>query len=308
MGRATAQGRDRVPRIHLPYRPPYDWAAMLSYLRARAIEGVEQVDGAAYRRRVRMHGRIGTVEVVHRPERRGLVATLRLPGARKPAGLVARLRHMFDLDADVAAIGAHLARDPWLAPLVASRPGLRVPGGWDGFEVGVRAILGQQVSVEAGRRLVGRLVRVCGTARSPDAGEPLLAFPEADRVARADLTRLGVPRARQRALGAVAQAALTDASLFQPQPLAPLDEVVARLCAIPGIGEWTAQYIALRAVRAGDAFPARDVGLLRSIAARAGARPGTDELRERAERWRPWRAYAAQHLWAADAASRAARG
>ena len=220
---------------------------------------------------------------------------------------VARVRHAFDLGADVATIGAHLARDPLLAPLVAARPGLRAPGAWDGFELGVRAILGQQVSVEAGRRLASRLVALCGTPlEGADRTHPGLthAFPTAQHVARADLSGLGVPRARREALVALAAAAPRRRVLFEP--LDDVDATVARLRAVRGVGEWTAHYIALRAARETDAFPAADAVLLRSAGPRRGLRADARGLLLRAEQWRPWRAYAAQHIWAAAAAPAAA--
>ncbi|GIK99362.1 MAG: hypothetical protein BroJett029_35710 [Alphaproteobacteria bacterium] len=289
--------------LRLAYRPPYDWPAMLSFLRERAVEGVEHVEGEVYRRTVREDGRSGAVEIAHHAGEECLHATIRLPGPLGLAAVTARIRRVFDLDADIAAIGVHLARDPFLAPLVAARPGLRAPGGWDGFELAVRAVLGQQVTIAAARRLAGQLVRLCGTAL-PDGGRmhPALghAFPTAAQVAAADLAPLGMPGARKAALKAIAEAALADPTLFQPQ--ASIEETVARLRAVRGVGEWTAQYIALRAVRESDAFPASDIGLLRG-AATNGTRPSPAELIGRAEPWRPWRAYAAQHLWAADAAA-----
>jgi AraC family transcriptional regulator of adaptative response / DNA-3-methyladenine glycosylase II len=181
---------------------------------------------------------------------------------------------------------------------------LRAPGGWDGFELAVRAVLGQQVSVEAARRLAGQLVRLCGTTVPVEQrSHPALAltFPSPAQVASAHLASLGMPNARKRALLALAEAVLADPLLFQP--LGTVEETVARLRTIRGVGEWTAQYIALRAVREPDAFPASDIGLLRGAAIRGGLRPSPAELNGRAEPWRPWRAYAAQHLWAADAAS-----
>jgi AraC family transcriptional regulator of adaptative response / DNA-3-methyladenine glycosylase II len=293
--------------VRLRYRPPYDWPAMLSFLTARAVEGVERVDGEIYCRTVLQDGQVGTVEIAHLPERVSLGATIRFPCVRALPGIVARIRRVFDLGADVATIGAHLAQDPLLAPLVAERPGLRAPGGWDGFELAMRAVLGQQVTVEAARRLTGQLVLLCGTAvPAAQRNHPALmfAFPTAAQVAATDLASLGMPNARKAALAALAEAALADPLLFQP--LGTVEETVARLRAIRGVGEWTAQYIALRAVREPDAFPASDVGLLRGAAGQDGARPSPAELHGRAEPWRPWRAYAAQHLWAADAASQSA--
>lgn len=287
--------------LRLRYRPPYDWPAMLQYLAARAIDGLEEVAGGAYRRTVGQDGRLGTVEVRHEPARIGLAVTIRFPCVRALPAILARVRRVFDVGADIETIGAHLSRDPFLAPLVALRPGLRAPGGWDGFELAVRAILGQQVSLPAARRLAGRLVATCGEALPADGLRPGLshAFPSPERVASAALGALGMPAARRAALKAIAEAAIADRHLFRP--LGTVDEAIARLRAIPGVGEWTAQYIALRALREPDAFPASDVGLLRAAAGGAGARPRPADLLRRAEAWRPWRAYAAQHLWAADA-------
>jgi AraC family transcriptional regulator of adaptative response / DNA-3-methyladenine glycosylase II len=293
--------------VRLRYRPPYDWAAMLAYLRGRAIDGVERVDGERYVRSVAHDGEVGTVEIVHVPERDSLAVTIRFPCVRALPAIIARVRRVFDLGADVTRIGAHLAKDRLLAPLIAKRPGLRVPGGWDGFELAVRAVLGQQVTVEAGRRLASQLVQAAAQVLPPGRRrEPGVThvFPGAAQVAaagrsdRAVLAVLGMPAARRATLVAVAEAALAEPRLFEP--LATVEDTVARLCAIRGVGDWTAHYIALRAAREPDAFPASDVGLLRGAADRKGVRPSAAELAVRAERWRPWRAYAAQHLWVAD--------
>jgi AraC family transcriptional regulator of adaptative response / DNA-3-methyladenine glycosylase II len=288
--------------IHLRYRRPYDWAAMLAHLGARTIDGVEQIDGGVYRRTILHDGRTGTVEIVHVPEAQSIAATIRFPCIRALPAIVRGIRRVFDLGADVATIGAHLARDPLLAPLLAARPGLRVPGGWDAFEVAVRAVLGQQVSVDAGCRIAGRLARLCGgplSAESRDGGTLDLIFPTPLQIAAADLSSLGMPAARKQALVALARAAIADPVLFQP--LDTIENTAAKLCAIPGIGEWTAHYIALRGIRDPDAFPANDIGLLRGAAVANGRRPTSAELKARADRWRPWRAYAAQHLWTAGA-------
>jgi AraC family transcriptional regulator of adaptative response / DNA-3-methyladenine glycosylase II len=291
--------------VRLRSRPPYDWAAMLGHLRLRALDGVESVDETTYHRTVMEDGATGTVEVAHDPDRDSLAVTIRFPNVRVLPAIIGRIRHLFDLGADVVAIGAHLARDPLLAPLIAQRPGLRVPGGWDGFEIAARAVLGQQVSVEAGRQLTSQLARLCGTAVSVlNGGDRTLhvAFPSASQVAGKNLGALTIPRARREAVRALAQAAADDPLLFQP--LATLDETTARLRGVRGIGDWTAHYIALRAMREPDAFPATDVGLLRGAAIRVGKKIPAEALNARAASWRPWRGYAAQHLWAADAASR----
>lgn len=295
----TSAVADAGVTLRLRYRPPYDWAAMLSYLSARAILGVEQVSDARYLRTVSQDGAVGTVEVTHEPARNNLVVKIRFPRVQSLPAIIARVRRVFDVGADIEVIGAHLSKDPFLAPLIALRPGLRAPGAWEGFELAVRAILGQQVTVEAARKLAGRLVVLCGEA--PMEGLPSSlsrAFPSPERVVATDLGALGMPSARKASLKALAEAALADPLLFHP--FGTVEEGIARLRSIRGVGEWTAQYIALRALRETDAFPASDVALLRSAATDAGERPTPEDLLQRAEPWRPWRAYAAQHLWAAD--------
>jgi AraC family transcriptional regulator, regulatory protein of adaptative response / DNA-3-methyladenine glycosylase II len=289
--------------LRLRYRPPYDWPAMLAHLRAHAVVGVECIGNEVYRRTVLHDGQIGTVEIGHLPERESLVVTIRFPSVRALPAIVGRIRRVFDLGADVAAIGAHLAQDPLLAPLVAERPGLRVAGSWDGFELAVRTVLGQQLTVEPARRLVSRLVRLCGTPLPSElcVGTTLMAcFPTADIIVAANLAPLDISSARKATLTALAEATLADPSLFQP--LATIEDTVARLRAIRGIGEWTARYIALHAIHEPDAFPAFDTALRRGAAGLDCQRPSPAGLNDRAEPWRPWRAYAAQHLWAADAA------
>ncbi|MGO4706884.1 AlkA N-terminal domain-containing protein [Microvirga sp. 2MCAF38] len=289
--------------LRLRYKPPYDWPAMLAFLQARAIEGVEEVADGVYRRTVMQDGALGTVEVRHVPVQESLGVTIRFPNVRAYPAILARVRRVFDLGADIETIGAHLSRDPFLAQLVAQRPGLRAPGGWDGFELAIRAVLGQQVTVGAARRLAGQLVALCGESMPPAVtAQPHLshAFPSPERVAAADLSTLGMPGARRETLRALALAALADRHLFRP--FGTIEDAIARLRGIRGIGEWTAQYIALRALRETDAFPASDIGLLRGAALEAGERPTPAALLQRAEIWRPWRSYAAQHLWAADPA------
>jgi AraC family transcriptional regulator, regulatory protein of adaptative response / DNA-3-methyladenine glycosylase II len=288
--------------VRLSYRPPYDWPAILSYLAARAIEGIERVDRGRYCRTLFHDGQIGTVEVTHDADAKSLAATIRFPSIRALPSVIGRIRRVFDLGADVRLIGGHLARDPLLARLVVLRPGLRVPGGWDGFEVAVRAVLGQRRSVEAARELAGQLARLCGTRIDSQAGHTALTrvFPTAAQVARADLSKLGIPANRRRTLTVLAQAADADRRLFQPR--GTVEETVSKLRALFGVGDWTAHTIALRALGEPDAFPASDRGLLRG-AGRCGAAMTPAELVERAQPWRPWRGYAAQHLWAADAES-----
>ena len=279
----------------LRYRPPYDWTAMLGFLRARSITGVESVQDGVYRRAIGLEGVQGTV-TVQPGAGHALQATVQFPRLSALPQIIARLRRVFDLAADPDAIGVQLVKDPTLAPLVAARPGLRVPGAWDGFELAVRAVLGQQITVPGAIRLAGALVvRFGEPLRDPD-GALTHVFPDPAALAGADPASMGMPRSRGAALLAVAAAVVADPHIFTAGR--SLDEAVAHLKALPGIGEWTAQYIAMRQLREPDAFPAADIGLMRAMADSKGLRPTASALLARAESWRPWRAYAAQHLWA----------
>jgi AraC family transcriptional regulator of adaptative response / DNA-3-methyladenine glycosylase II len=287
--------------VRLAYRPPYDWDAMLSFLTARAIPGVELVSGNGYRRTIAIGHHCGVIGVTPADKNR-VDVTIRFPDMAALPQIIARVRRVFDLAADPDTIGAHLALDPALAPLLQARPGLRVPGAWDGFELAMRAVFGQQITVPAATKLLGKLVQAYGDplrAQASDGGGLTHLFPSAARIAGADLATLGMPGARARSASALAQIMADDPLIFSRG--ASLDDAIAKLRALPGIGEWTAQYIAMRELREPDAFPAADVGLLRALAAPDGRRPLPAELLARAERWRPWRAYAALHLWAAGA-------
>lgn len=207
------------------------------------------------------------------------------------------MRRLFDLDADIAAIDGRLSRDPLLAAWVAERPGVRVPGAWDGFELAVRAILGQQVTVIGARTLAGRLTETVGEPLSPAAGADAALthlFPTAEAVGAIDPIGVGLTRTRAATLRGVAQAMADDPLLLRAYET--LEETVAKLEALPGVGAWTAHYIAMRALREPDAFPASDLGLLRALETAEG-RPSPKDLLQRAEAWRPWRAYAAMRLW-----------
>jgi AraC family transcriptional regulator, regulatory protein of adaptative response / DNA-3-methyladenine glycosylase II len=289
--------------LRVRYRPPYDWESMLNFLQARAIPGMEVVEKGCYRRTVEIGGAVGTIAVTHLPQQQSLSVAIHFPKVQSLPTIVARVRRLFDVGADIETIDAHLSNDPLLAPWVARRPGLRAPGGWDGFELAVRAVLNQQISVAAARRLAGQLVALHGRTVpvSPDSHPALThTFPSAKHLATVEKISLGMPAARLKSLKKLSQATLDDPNLFRP--FGTIEEAIARLRVIPGIGEWTAQYIALRAIRETDAFPSSDIGLLHG-AAKVDGKPATPaSLLHRAESWRPWRAYAAQHLWAANAA------
>ncbi|MGE0704357.1 MAG: AlkA N-terminal domain-containing protein, partial [Vicinamibacterales bacterium] len=285
--------------IRLPYSPPYGWDDMRAFLAHRAVSGIEQVAGDTYARSVSIEGEQGVIAVG--PGRRHELL-LRIHWARTAslAAIVARVRGMFDCSADPGVIDRHLAADPWLAPLVAARPGLRVAGAWTGFELAVRAVVGQQVTVQGGRRLSERLVAALGTPLDAKLGSlyPGVThlFPTPATISISPLDGLGMTGARAKTLHSLAQALLADSSVLAQRR--DLEDSIRTLTAIPGVGDWTAHYIAMRELREPDAFPAGDAALLRAAGAIAGRRVSVAELRERAERWRPWRAYGAAHLWA----------
>jgi AraC family transcriptional regulator of adaptative response / DNA-3-methyladenine glycosylase II len=305
--------------LRLACREPFDAAAWLGFLAARAIPGVEQVTADRYIRTVRTAAGPGIIDLIPRPGQGHVLLRARLSRLGAIAPVVGRARRLLDADADPAAIGTALAADELIAPLVRARPGLRVPGAYDGFELAVRAVLGQQVSVAAASTFAGRLAARYGVPLPPDATDapsgaitdvpagaiagaqasatparaaglpgPSVVFPGAEVLADADLAGLGLTTARQRTLRALATAAAGGRLALDPG--ADPGEVAAQLAELPGIGPWTAGYILMRAAADPDAFPAADLGLRRALA-RLGIPPG------HAARWRPWRAYAAMHLW-----------
>ncbi|APC17906.1 3-methyladenine DNA glycosylase 2 [Pseudomonas frederiksbergensis] len=279
-------------KLRLDYQPPYDWPAMLGFLSARAIAGLERVADGVYSRSVSLNGVHGTFSITPATGD-ALDVRLDFPDASAVPEIVTRLRRMFDLDADLPRIHQQLVVDPLMARLIAERPGLRVPGTWDGLELAIRAVLGQQITVSAAIKLAGKLVAQYGEPLSSPLSGLTHVFPEAAVLAAADLATLGMPKSRGQTLSGVAQALLDDPLLFE----AGRDGGVTRLMALWGIGDWTAQYIALRQMREPDAFPSGDVGLINALAALEGGPVTPRELLARAQAWRPCRAYAAQLLW-----------
>jgi len=280
--------------LRLSFRPPMAWGEMMEFLSARATPGVEAVESGCYRRTVEIDGARGIIDVW--PSDRGHDLHLRIPSelSRGLKRIADGARNLFDLDADPARIDEVLGRDKTLAPLVASCPGLRVPGAFDPFEVAVRAILGQQVTVRAATTLAGRLAERFGDPF--ESGEKGLGriFPRPEVLSRARLAGIGLPAARAAAIRRLAAAVAAGDVILDGAGGA--DRAAEELTGIPGIGEWTASYVGMRAFREPDAFPAGDLGLRHALGARSDL-PGRREILARAEAWRPWRAYAAMHLW-----------
>jgi AraC family transcriptional regulator, regulatory protein of adaptative response / DNA-3-methyladenine glycosylase II len=277
----------------LRYQPPYDWPAMLQFLRRHAIPGVESVAPDVYRRTIELDGAQGSVSV--RPGGGdALGVMIRFPKLSSLPAIIARLRRVFDLAADPVAIGAHLVQDPVLAPLISARPGLRALGAWDGFELAVRVALEGQAEGSAAAQLAGRVAAAYGQPLAEPEGDLAVAFPLPAVLAAADLWRLGIDKRAAKTIAAMAVALVADPQLFGADR--GLEETVQRLSALEGIDAAASGYLASRLLREPDAFPDGDADLALALADAQGRRPDRDALLARAEFWRPWRAYAAQHL------------
>jgi AraC family transcriptional regulator, regulatory protein of adaptative response / DNA-3-methyladenine glycosylase II len=294
LARQTGALPENQYHFRLSFRPPYDWDAMLGFLAPRATPGVEVVESGGFRRAISLNGVHGWFEATVDQQSCALAVRVEFPDPRFLFLILERIRTMFDLNADSAAIARCLGNDPQLAELVKAAPGLRVPGCWDGFELATRAIIGQQVSVKGATTLAGRVAETFGEAISAPAGIVRL-FPKAEVLAEADLRRAGLTNSRAETIRALARAVCQKQLSFEG--VANREEFLDRLVAIRGIGEWTAQYISIRALGEPDAFPAGDLGLVRASGASNAA-----QLERRSESWRPWRAYAAMYLWQSLAA------
>jgi AraC family transcriptional regulator of adaptative response / DNA-3-methyladenine glycosylase II len=281
--------------LMLSYRPPLDWSALIGFLAPRTTPGVEKVDGETYRRTIFLDGNAGAIEVSPVSGRHTVRLTVHHTDPKTLLFVVRRVRNVFDLDADTEEIVEHLELDPAIAGLVRERRGLRVPGAWDGFELAVRAILGQQVTVKGATTLAGRLVRAYGRSIPEPVFDDLeRLFPRPCDLRHVDPATVGVPTARARTLTHLAAAVEAGKIAFDDSM--PPETVRERLLCLPGVGEWTAEYVAMRALRDPDAFPASDLGLLTAMSS-GESRATPAALRRTAEAWRPWRAYAAMHLW-----------
>ncbi len=307
-----ATGNDEMLTLRLAFRPPYDFEALLDFLRTRALPGIETVDATCYSRVFALDS--GTVSAAvgdaigwfhldcDPHQANALRLRLHCPRPAQLQQVVARVRRLFDLDADPQAINAVLRQDQRLRPLLRRHPGQRLPGGWDGFEIAVRAILGQQISVAAARTLATRLVQHYGTPLQAGPIGLHVLFPTPATLAEADLTAIGLTCARAETVRGVACALLDGRIDFRSEQ--SLDEFVERWTALPGIGPWTAHYIAMRSLSNPDAFPSDDL-ILRRAAAETDETLTARALEARSQAWRPWRAYAVMHLWRSMPATKA---
>ena len=280
--------------LRLPVKLPYDWQGVLHFHKAHAIPGVEVVDGESYRRTFALQSTVGVLEVRAALSESCLYLTLPPVDPKILHQLVENVRSLFDCNADPAQIAEHLGKDSRFDALLQRFAGARLPGAFDKFETSVRAILGQQISMQAANTLAGRLVRAFGTP-VPNPVEGLThLFPTPETLATADIAAIGIVQARAHTISAFAKTVLEKPALLD----APTDlqETIATLKAIKGIGDWTAQYIAMRVLNEPDAFPAGDLGLRKALS--SGSELITaKEVEEKSQAWRPWRAYAAMYLW-----------
>lgn len=290
--RRSGNGGGGEIELKLAYRRPFDAAAAIGFLGARVVSGVEEMRDSTYRRSLSLPNGGAVVELV--PARSAVRCRLRLEDLRDLTAAVACCRRLLDLDADSLTVSAQLERDPCLGELVRGRPGLRVPGCADGFELAVRAVVGQQVSVGAARTVAAKLVERYGEPLDEPLGSITHRFPRSAALAQADPADLPMPRSRARALRELARM-VTRGDLSLDTGAEPA-AAVAALLAVPGIGPWTASYIAMRALGDPDAYPSGDAGLRRALELRGQAVDRTAEERL-AEAWRPWRSYAVVHLW-----------
>ncbi len=290
-----------LTRVHLrlPHRTPLDADGLLAFFAQRAIPGVEEVSGGTYRRTLRLPGGVGIVELA--PGAGHVATDVYLSDLRDLGAAVGRCRALFDLDADPQAVDAVLKADPLLSPLVLRAPGIRVPGAAGGFEIAVRSVLGQQVSVASARGTAARIVRSLGEPLAQSLGSLTHVFPTAEALLESDDSLFPLPASRRETLRELARSSAD--GILDLDLGADRDETRRRLLEIPGVGPWTTEYVSMRALADTDAFPATDLGVLRGLAAlgapAAGAAAGARAASATAlaERWRPWRSYAVLLLW-----------
>ena len=293
--RALAKANDKsLIEIKLSYRPPYDWQAMLAFLAYRAIPGVEFVNANSYGRTISIDGSSGHFLATFEPEKYQLNVQIYTTSTRHLYYIIDRVRSIFDLRADSAQIDHYLAKNKLLRPMIKKFPGLRVPGCWDGFEVAVRAILGQQITVKAASTLVARVVQRHGQVYQSDGVKFTHVFPDVGTIATASLQGLGIVTQRIAAIQSVAR--LVENGKLSIGCTSDTDQFMQKICELKGIGEWTAHYIAMRALNDPNAFPYSDL-ILRRAAAPAGETLSAKQLLVQSEPWQPWRAYVVILLW-----------
>jgi AraC family transcriptional regulator of adaptative response / DNA-3-methyladenine glycosylase II len=291
----VAAATSSTSTILLAYRPPYDWRGVLAFLGARALEGVEWVTPEAYARTVTLGTAKGWIRVTKASKPNALLLEFTHTLTPVLPGLLHRVRALFDLDARPDVISSHLARDPRLAAAVKQNPGMRVPGAFNGFEAGVRAILGQQVTVKAATTIAGRFAAAFGTPIATPFDHLTTLTPSPARVAGVEaeaIARLGIVTSRAASILALARAAHAGALSLDGGASHRPDDAIARLTALPGVGPWTSQYIAMRALRWPDAFPKEDI----AVRNRLGGVSAT-QAEALSQLWRPWRSYAVMHVW-----------
>jgi AraC family transcriptional regulator, regulatory protein of adaptative response / DNA-3-methyladenine glycosylase II len=282
--------------VHLPYRAPFDWSSMIEFLKARAIPGVEAVEDDCYRRTIEIGEIVGAIEVWHEADHARLAMRVILPSCDRLMQVVQRVRRMFDLETDVVRIGQHLSQDARLAKMLAVRPGLRVPGGWDGYELAVRAVLGQMLTVVDAPALARRLVRTFGRPVQISVRGLTHLFPQPGILAEANLTSVGISGDQAATISSLSHAMVTGKLDFNSEK--GMQGTLARLCAYTGLNQGVASYIAMRSFGEPDALPHTDHGLRKALATHA--KPlSPAELLNTFKGFKPWRAYAAMHFAAA---------
>jgi AraC family transcriptional regulator of adaptative response / DNA-3-methyladenine glycosylase II len=284
--------------LQLPFRPPMEWDALLGYLEARRTRGVEVIENNSYCRSIRPGKNRGLILVSPAEGKACLELTVQTGSTDRLMGIVQRVRRIFDLGADPLFIDTHLSKDPGLSSVISTFPGLRIPGCWDNFELAVRTVIGQQVSISAANTIMARLVQRFGTpVDNPAVSGITHLFPLPPVLAGADLTGIGLPGKRAAALSILAAKVANKEIVLEGA--VNTGELKRRLLEIPGIGQWTVEYIAMRALREPDAFPGSDMALKRELL-ELDRRISEQPVRmstKRPDLWRPWRAYAAMYLW-----------
>jgi AraC family transcriptional regulator of adaptative response / DNA-3-methyladenine glycosylase II len=281
--------------LNLSYRPPYDWKGVLAFLAARALRGVEHVTDSSYARTVQLGEAKGWIRVTQSPTRHTLIVEFTHSLTPVLPALLSRVRALFDLDARPDVIAKHLSKDARLAPAVKANPGMRVPGAFNGFEMGLRAIVGQQVTVKAATTVAGRFVDTFGAPIVTPFAELNRLTPTPARIARAsvdDIARHGIVGVRCQSIIGLARAQREDGLCLDGDAHHSPDASIKRLSELPGIGQWTAHYIAMRALRWPDAFPKEDIAVRNNLGGVTAA-----EAEALSQPWRPWRSYAVMHVW-----------